>query len=173
MAVARVTEKIDQRESLPVPAEMLAGFASGLAASVPMALVMLALLKLLPKNEQYALPPEEITTKTAARAGADEAVRPKSTRRAATWLAHLGYGAATGSLYPLLTGWMRIPVVLRGILFGSLIWAGSYMGWLPAVNLLPPATDLPARRNLLMITSHWVWGALIGILVDQMEKRSK
>ena len=33
------------------------------------------------------------------------------------------------------------------------------MGWVPALNLLEPATEHPARRNALMIAVHLVWGA--------------
>ena len=32
------------------------------------------------------------------------------------------------------------------------------MGWIPALNLLEPATEHPARRNALMIAVHLVWG---------------
>ena len=31
-------------------------------------------------------------------------------------------------------------------------------GWIPALNLLEPATEHPARRNALMIAVHLVWG---------------
>ena len=46
-----------------------------------------------------------------------------------------------------------------GAAAGAAIWLASYMGWVPALNLLKPATEHPARRNALMIAVHLVWGA--------------
>lgn len=47
------------------------------------------------------------------------------------------------------------------------VYTPSYMGWLPAFNILPPATEMPTRRSLVMIVSHLVWGGLIGGLVQE------
>ena len=145
------------------------GTLAGLAASVPMAMVMAALYRLLPRSERYALPPEEITTKTAVKTGQEELVQNEDNRKITTWLAHLGYGAATGSTFSLLTRKLPMPPILRGILFGTFVWTVSYLGWIPAADILPPATEVPGSRNLLMIAAHWVWGALIGMFVDEME----
>ena len=38
----------------------------------------------------------------------------------------------------------------RGALFGLTVWAGSYLGLVPALQLLAPATRHPWRRNVLM-----------------------
>jgi hypothetical protein len=45
---------------------------------------------------------------------------------------------------------------------GVAIWAGSYLGWLPTVGILTPATRHPWRRNLLMIVAHVIWGVALG-----------
>jgi uncharacterized membrane protein YagU involved in acid resistance len=143
---------------------------AGMAASIPMAFVMQGLLKLLPKREQYALPPEEITVKVASSIQADPLVDEKPARRVTTWLAHLGYGAATASLYPMATNRLNWPPVLRGMIFAIGVWSASYLGWLPAARIMPPATEQPTRRNALMIVAHLVWGAIIGIIVHTMEE---
>jgi uncharacterized membrane protein YagU involved in acid resistance len=46
-----------------------------------------------------------------------------------------------------------------GAAAGLAVWLASYMGWIPAVGNLEPATRHPARRNALMIVAHLVWGA--------------
>jgi uncharacterized membrane protein YagU involved in acid resistance len=46
-----------------------------------------------------------------------------------------------------------------GAAAGLAVWLASYMGWIPAVHILEPATRHPARRNALMIAVHLVWGA--------------
>lgn len=154
---------------------LAAGALGGLLATGPMTVVMLAMHRLLPPGEQYPLPPRLITEAVAAhteavaahteavaaRSGDEPAAHSESSKRAATWLAHFGFGASAGSLYPFTTGRLRLPPALRGVLFGLLVWAGSYLGWLPALDILPPATRTPLRRNALMIAAHLVWGAAI------------
>ena len=51
---------------------------------------------------------------------------------------------------------------LIGLTAGVAIWAGSYLGWLPAMGILSPATRHPWRRNLLMIVAHIIWGVTLG-----------
>jgi putative membrane protein len=149
---------------------------AGLVASVPMALVMMGLNRYLPhqrglfSGRPAALPPKQITRRVARKAGAEEIVRPGRAWGLTTWLAHLGYGAAAASLFPLATGRIPLPAMVRGMLYGMAIWTGSYQGWLPAARILPPASEQPGRRNVVMILSHIVWGSLIGLLVKPHER---
>lgn len=147
-----------------------AGALAGLLATGPMSAVMLALYRRLPRHEQYPLPPRQITEELAEITGTEPILSGEGTKRAATWLAHFGYGASVGSLYPLTAGRLAMPVALRGMLFGMLVWTGSYMGLLPAFNILPPATRTPFRRNALMIAAHLVWGASIALAVRQLRR---
>jgi hypothetical protein len=152
-----------------------AGALAGMAAAVPMGLTMLGLNEILPGKRRSwlrtgrALPPRQIYRRVTGRRGGG------ARWDAATWLGHLGYGAAVASLYPLATNRLRWPVALRGIAFALLVWAGSYLGWLPALGILPPANKMPARRNAIMVLSHVPWGALTslltGLLLRAAEKR--
>jgi len=58
---------------------------------------------------------------------------------------------------------------VKGIVFGLGVWAASYLAWLPALGILPPATEAPPRRNAVMIAAHIVWGAAAGLLLDLFE----
>ncbi|HZW04140.1 MAG TPA: DUF1440 domain-containing protein [Anaerolineaceae bacterium] len=149
---------------------LLAGAFAGLVASGPMALMMAGLKRTLPKREQYALPPRLITEELIERTGMDEKIDDESDISAATWLAHFGYGALGGGLYPFVFGKMRTPTLLKGAVFGLSVWLGSYMGWLPAAKIMPPATRLPMRRNLIMVASHLLWGSMVALLVDWLEE---
>jgi uncharacterized membrane protein YagU involved in acid resistance len=60
---------------------------------------------------------------------------------------------------------------LRGALAGLALWVGSYLGWLPAVGILRPATRHPWRRNLLMIVAHIVWGVTLGEMTRKLTER--
>lgn len=141
---------------------VLIGTISGIVATGPMTIAMILMHRRLPASQRYPLPPREITMKLAKDAGVAHAMDPE-TRSAATLLGHFGYGAAAGALYGGAFQPLRAPVS-KGLLFGLFVWTASYLGWLPAAGILSPATEHPARRNLLMILAHFVWGtALSGL----------
>ena len=141
---------------------ILLGALAGLAATGPMTLSMKLMHEQLPRAEQYPLPPRQVTEGVAEKAGVNQHLGEEG-RVAATWASHFAYGAACGALYGALTGERadRNPL-LAGVGFGVAVWAGSYLGWLPAAGILSPATEHPARRNALMIAAHVVWGASAG-----------
>ncbi|MCG7600196.1 DUF1440 domain-containing protein [Halomonas sp. McH1-25] len=136
----------------------LAGAIGGLLATIPMTLVMERLHRRLPSESRYPLPPREVTENMAGKLGHDP--HPDEDRLiGSSLLAHFAYGAATGALYPLVfRGPVRHPAVY-GSGYGVAIWAASYLGWVPAFNVLEPATRQPWNRRRLMLCAHAVWGA--------------
>ncbi len=147
---------------------ILLGALAGLAATGPMTLAMKLMHEQLPREEQYPLPPRQVTEGLAAKAGVREHL-DEDDREAATWLSHFAYGAACGALYGAVSG-ERVDErpLLAGAGFGLAVWAGSYLGWLPAAGVLSPATEHPARRNALMIAAHVVWGATAGVVLERL-----
>ena len=138
---------------------ILLGALAGLAATAPMTLAMKLMHEQLPREERYPLPPRQVTEGLAEKAGVDEHMDEED-REAATWVSHFAYGAACGALYGALSGeTLDEHPLLAGAGFGVAVWAGSYLGWLPAAGIISPATEHPARRNALMIAAHLVWGA--------------
>src|SRR5262249_39177796 len=87
--------------------------------------------------------------------------------RRLTVAAHFAYGAAAGAVYAQLAERMEFSPMACGALYGLAVWAGSYLGLLPAVGILRPATQHPARRAALMIAAHVVWGAATGALIGR------
>lgn len=148
---------------------LMNGALAGFAATLPMSAVMLAAREFLPPQEQYPLPPSEIVSDVAQKAGAEEAAAGPE-HNLLTTTAHFAYGAAAGALYAVLPHQVSPSPALNGTLFGLAVWAGSYLGLLPALGILRPATEHPARRNALMIAAHVVWGSTLGALVDTQEK---
>jgi hypothetical protein len=51
------------------------------------------------------------------------------------------------------------------------VWASSYLGWLPAAGLHPPAQREAAGRTAMTVGAHVVWGAVLGLLTDQLAGR--
>lgn len=147
---------------------ILLGALAGLAATAPMTLAMKLMHEGLPREEQYPLPPRQVTEGIAEKAGVNEHLDEEE-RKAATWVSHFAYGASCGALYGALAGERldRHPVV-AGAGFGVAVWAVSYLGWLPAAGILSPATKHPARRNALMIAAHLVWGATAGVVLERL-----
>lgn len=140
-----------------------AGLLAGLTATLPMTAAIWAIHRHLPWHERYPIPPRQITLRLAQRAGLKHKL-DQPQRTVATYTSHFAYGAIVGALFALLTPRLPGTPLPKGALFGLAVWAGSYQGWLPAANILPPATRQPARRNAMMIAAHLVWGAVTGLL---------
>jgi uncharacterized membrane protein YagU involved in acid resistance len=148
---------------------LLSGAVAGLAATVPMTAAMKAMHRQLPAGERYPLPPRPITMRAAHKAGVDVGHDLDERQRTGlTLAAHFGYGTMVGALYGPVAPRGMGAAILGGVGYGLLVWAGSYLGLLPALGLLSPATRHPARRNALMIAAHVVWGAALGAVVSQL-----
>lgn len=143
------------------------GAGSGLVATGAMTVAMLALQQMLPKWEQYPLPPRRIVDVLARWLGLRRDL-DKTELNALTAVAHFGYGTSMGALYGPIGLALPLPGVVTGILWGLLVWAGSYLGVLPALGILRPATKHPAARNALMIAAHLVWGSSLGALTSRI-----
>ncbi|MEX2141367.1 MAG: DUF6789 family protein [Pirellulales bacterium] len=143
------------------------GFA-GFAATAPMTIVMAAVERVLMPSQE-PLPPEQITENLAKRAELEGVGERK--KKVASWLAHFGYGATTGAIYGLVAERVRAPAALKGAAYGLGIWAASYLGWLPAAGILPPATRQSRRRNVSLVAAHVIWGATTGLAVDRLSHR--
>jgi hypothetical protein len=160
----------DNRDVGTGSAGPLEGAMAGLVATAPMTAVMLVLHYLLPAPERYPLEPYRITRRMARRARLSGVLDNKEKLVAATAAAHFSYGAAAGAPFPALLSRLPLPPVLAGALYGLMVWTGSYLGLVPALGILSPATHHPGRRNILMIVAHLVWGSALGWLVQQENK---
>ena len=151
---------------------LLTGALVGAAATAPMTLAMVYLHRRLPEGEQYPLPPRQVAMRLAEEAGVrDQLAEPEKT--GLTLASHFAYGAAIGAAFAPLVDKVKLPPVATGMGFGLAVWAGSYLGWLPAAGILSPATSHPARRNALMIAAHLVWGASAGALIGMTDDGKK
>lgn len=144
---------------------VLLGALAGFAATVPMSLAMKLMHEQLPGHEQYPLPPRAVAMELAEGAGVKHEL-DEGEREGLTWASHFAYGTACGAVYAPLARAVDVPPPLTGAAFGLAVWAGSYLGWLPAAGILRPATEHPPRRTALMVAAHLVWGVAAGVIVD-------
>jgi hypothetical protein len=148
---------------------LASGAAAGLLATVPMTAAMVAMHRKLPARERFPLPPRRVTMRAAGKAGVRRHMR-ESHRTAATLAAHFGYGTAVGSLLGAFAPKGPAKAAAAGAGFGLLVWAVSYLGLMPALDLHPPATRDTPRRNLLMVAAHLLWGATAGVIADSLRE---
>jgi uncharacterized membrane protein YagU involved in acid resistance len=128
-----------------------------------MTAAMLALHRYLPRERAMEPAPVEVTRGVARlEPEAYEIVREHI--GLASIVAHFSYGAATGAIYKLLASGRTRDPVASGMTWGMLVWAGSYLGYLPVLGIRRPATEDPWQRNVTMIAAHLVWGSALGLL---------
>jgi uncharacterized membrane protein YagU involved in acid resistance len=156
-----MTQEQYHTEAAPERA-LLKGTLAGFVATLPMTIFMLATQRLLPKRQQYELPPEIITKELAHRAHVRHHLN-KQLVLGATTVSHFGYGAAMGAAYGPLQKRVSLPAIAQGVLYGLVVWVGSYLGLLPLIGISASGDREPLRRNLMMIAAHIVWGASMGL----------
>jgi uncharacterized membrane protein YagU involved in acid resistance len=149
-------------EKLSVGSRLIIGGIAGIVGTMAMTAAMRRLHRRLPDAERYPLTPREIVD-----SGSKQLDVPlgEAVAKDVTTAAHFAYGAACGAL---LAAMNPDPKKRTGAAAGVAIWVGSYMGWIPAVGNLKPATAHPPRRNLLMIAVHLVWGAATASAIREL-----
>jgi uncharacterized membrane protein YagU involved in acid resistance len=149
-------------ESPPLATRLLLGGIAGFVATLPMTATVRLIHRQLPPRERYPAPPRELIDSASGAAGAD---LDDETARDITLAAHYLYGASAGAAVAAL---VPRPSVAVGAAAGAAVWAASYLGWIPAVGLLEPATGHPARRNAMMVGAHFVWGAAAALALREL-----
>jgi hypothetical protein len=140
--------------------ELMRGAVAGAAATVPMTGVILGAKA---AGLLYVPPPKQITAEAEQQTGAGANLSQGDFTL--SWLAaHFGFGAAAGALFglgrPLLPG----PAWLKGLIFGTAVWAVSYLKVLPGLGLYPPPSRDRDSRTGTMIVAHLVYGSVLAEL---------
>jgi putative membrane protein len=133
-----------------------------------MTIVMMVLHRHLKARERYPLPPRIIVARLLGGRWGTAATlkRVDSTELTALTLgSHFAYGGACGGVFAAVERFVPLPRPLKGVIFGLLVWTGSYLAWLPAFGLMSPATEHPPRRTAVMLVAHIVWGFATGLIL--------
>jgi hypothetical protein len=136
------------------------GAAAGAIATVPMTAMMLAAQRTGSLGE---LPPEKVTRRALAAANQEPSTTAEKAIAAA---AHFGFGALAGAVFGLIGGeGDDLPTSLaKGVGFGLALYAFSYAGWIPALDIMPPPQRDREDRQLSMAMAHVVYGAALGAI---------
>ena len=79
--------------------------------------------------------------------------------------AHIGFGAAAGIGFNLAR--RVVPAANlpgAGIVYALGVWASAYLGWVPALGILPRADRDRPGRPIVMIAAHIVYGGILALL---------
>jgi hypothetical protein len=140
--------------------DLLLGARAGLVATALMSLLMLAAKA---AGLTGRLPPATITDTAMAKLPSPR--QPDRDERDAIAAAvHFGFGTAAGAIFGLTAAGVRriwLSTAL-GVLYATVVYAVSDLGWIPALNLMPPATRDRPGRSVTMLVAHWVYGATLG-----------
>lgn len=86
--------------------------------------------------------------------------------------AHFAFGIGAGALFAVLHRRLRLPIhaAIHGALYGTGVWAVSYIGWIPALGIMPSADHDRPGRPLVMVLAHWIFGGVLGSWVGRSDK---
>lgn len=145
---------------------ILRGALCGAIATVPQSIPFLIARRI---GAIRTPPPVQITDKVAERTDVLPQ-RGEGGFTPALLAAHFGYGASGGVLYAITRRFLPGSPAATGLVFGELVWAGSYLGYLPALALYPSPERDSRRRTLIMIAAHAVYGIVLGTVEARLRK---
>jgi hypothetical protein len=82
---------------------------------------------------------------------------PSSVETAAAKSLALGYGMTAGAIYGALLA-DGDQVIASGIALGVGTWAVGYLGWLPALEIMPPVQQQETEQVVMPIAQHIAFG---------------
>ena len=107
---------------------------------------------------------EEPTEKLAEKVseGIFEQPLEEDTRQVAGQAIHWGYGTFWGVVYGIVQSSLRLPHLMHGTLFGSLI-ALVAATVVPAMRVVPPPEEQPASQRVMMTTINLIYGWVVAL----------
>lgn len=82
---------------------------------------------------------------------------PEGVEQVAARVLGVGYGLAFGAAYAMLRP-RGGPTVQDGLILGAACWAAGYLGWLPAMGLIPPVWRQKAPQVIGPAAEHLAYG---------------
>jgi uncharacterized membrane protein YagU involved in acid resistance len=108
------------------------------------------------------MPPEKITAAMLHRA---EIGHTGAQQDALATLLHFGFGATAGAAFGVIAPRPLIVRVPAGLAYGAAIWGVSYMGWVPALGIMPSAEHDRRDRQTVMLAAHLIYGTALAVMV--------
>jgi uncharacterized membrane protein YagU involved in acid resistance len=139
-----------------------------------MTLFMIAAQKVLPPAEKSPLPPATLVDEALGLSHSDRTVSDVGKAEVAM-ISHFVFSMVSGALYAMIRKQISYDSsrarIGMGALFGLVVWAVSYAGWMPLLKFRASACSMPRRRNFLMLGAHVVWGVALGYAENELSER--
>jgi hypothetical protein len=149
------------------------GAAAGLAGTLALQGIRLPSQKLVPETmPPIQKDPGEFMVEQAEEvlpAETHEQIPSVAEMAAAKSLA-LGYGMTAGALYATLRADAG-DLVVDGVALGLGTWAAGYLGWMPALGLMPPITRQDAAEVIGPIVQHVLFGIVTVAIYQWLRQR--
>jgi hypothetical protein len=81
---------------------------------------------------------------------------PASLEEVGSKFLSFGYGSTGAAIYTAVRSQPQI--LVDGAALGAAIWAAGYMGWLPAMGLMPPVTHHKPKQVISSLMQHMLYG---------------
>lgn len=133
------------------------GAVSGGIATLVMTATMAAGKRVFPFGSQA---PRLITRNLLSRLGLSGA-DAKTTEPVSWMTTHELFGMTCGAGYILARPLLPSSRYAAGLVFGGAVWAVSYLGYLPALDLYPAPDDDRPSRLTVMVIAHAVFGVVL------------
>jgi len=120
---------------------------------------------------QKELPPTKVTRAATKTLGVERFVSSEG-ETLLTGLAHWAFGMVGGAIFGAASKKSHwVPARFGGLVFGLLVWVVSYMGWIPALRILPMPWNERGKHGLMPFVAHVIYGTTLGIVVRKLEQR--
>jgi uncharacterized membrane protein YagU involved in acid resistance len=143
----------------------------GAVAGTVATLAHTAVMAVAARRGKLGEPPPKKITRRAMKAVAPELARHEPALNAATVAMHVGFGAAMGALYAGLQPPSHEGSLSRGLAFGTAVWAASYLGWVPALGVMPMPQHDRRGRPTAMVGAHLAFGATLALTLRALRGR--
>lgn len=110
-------------------------------------------------------PPNRVIDRAVATANATTGIDGQveaEERTVASTATHILYGAAAGAIYGVLQDELSLPAAPGGMAFGIALWTAGYVGWMPALSVLPRPWQQRTSDALVPFAAHLVYGVALG-----------
>ncbi len=136
------------------------GAAAGFAGTLALQLLRTASQKAIPATmPPIRTDPGEFMVEKVEQTVLPRAQVPTLVETAAAKSLAVGYGLTAGVLYAALRP-NAGPVPCDGLTLGLATWAAGYLGWLPALGLMPPLREQGVAQTLGPAIRHTIFGVV-------------
>ncbi|MBA2453208.1 MAG: DUF1440 domain-containing protein [Chloroflexia bacterium] len=115
-------------------------------------------------------PRAELAEKVAT--GVFETNISQESKETASQAIHWGYGALWGAIFGIVHSSLKLPLLLHGTIFGSLV-ATVASTLVPAMGLAPSSKEQPKKMSAMQFVNHLIFGWAVALTFHVLTMRDE